>query len=78
MLSSKSMKNGLLRNLRGKRDGKEGGTRRKEGRGGTRDGEEGGTGRKLGWGGRRNEKSEKKMKNEKVAKGGIIGLAGPC
>ena len=51
MLSSKSMKNGLLRILndldsagRGeKRDEEEGGTRRKEGRGGRKDGEEGGT-----------------------------------
>ena len=40
--------------------------------------------RKEGRGGRRNEESEKmkkllkKMKNEKVAKGRIIGLAGPC
>ena len=50
-LSSKSMKNDLLRILsdldsagRGrKRDEEEGGTRSKEGRGGRRDGEEGGT-----------------------------------
>ena len=41
-------------------------------------------GRKEGRGGRRDEESEKmkkllrKMKNEKVAKGRIIGLAGPC
>ena len=54
MLSSKSMKNELLRILndldsagRGKkRDEEEGGTRRKEGRGGRRDREEGGTRRK--------------------------------
>ena len=51
MLSSKLMKNGLLRVLndldsagRGKkRDEEEGGMRRKEGQGGRRDGEEGGT-----------------------------------
>ena len=60
------------------------GTRRKEGRGGRRDEEEGRTGRKEGRGGRReeeskrNEKVAKKMKNEEVAKGRIIGLAGPC
>ena len=35
------------------------------------------TRRKEGQGGRRDEESEK-MKNEKVAKGRIIGLAGPC
>ena len=41
-------------------------------------------GRKEGRGGRRDEESEKmkkllkKMRNEKVAKGRIIGLAGPC
>ena len=70
MLSSKSMKNGLLRILndldsagRGKkRDEEEGGTRRKEGRGGRRYGEEGGTGRKEGRGGRRDEESEKMKK----------------
>ena len=56
----------------------------KEGRGGRKDEEEGGTGRKEGRGGRRGEESEKmknllkEMKNEKVAKGRIIGLAGPC
>ena len=33
--------------------------------------------RKEGRGGMRDEESEK-MKNEKVAKGRIIGLAGPC
>ena len=69
------MKNLLLRILndldsaeRGRRRGdeEEGGTGRKEGRGGRRDGEKGGTRR------------VKKMKNEKVAKGRIIGLAGPC
>ena len=55
----------------------EGGTRRKEERGGRRNEEEGGT---RG----RDEESEKmkklfkKMKNEKVAKGRVIGLAGPC
>ena len=56
MLSSKSMKNGLLRVLndldsagRGKkRDEEEGGMRRKEGRGRRRDEEEGGMGRKEG------------------------------
>ena len=79
MLLSKSMENGLLQTLndvdsngRGKkRDKKERGTGRKEGQGGRRDGEE------LG---RRDEEREKikKMKNEKVAKGCIIGLAGPC
>ena len=47
-------------------------TRWKEGRGG------GGRYAKEGQGGRRDEESEKKMKNEKVAKGRIIGLAGPC
>ena len=92
MLSSKSMKNGLLRILndldsagRGKkRDKEEGWTRRKEGQGGRRDEEQGGTRRKEVRGGRRDEESEKmkkllkKMKNEKVAKGHIIGLAGPC
>ena len=58
--------------------------RRKEGRGGKRNEEEGGTGRKEGRGGRRDEKSKKmkklfkKMKNERVAKERIIGLAGPC
>merc|ERR1712237_71361 len=86
MLSSKSMKNGLLRILndldsagRGKkRDKEEGGARRKEGQGGRMDR------RKEGRGGRTDEESEKmkkllkKMKNEKVAKGRIIGLAGPC
>ena len=58
MLSSKSMKNGLLRVLndlnsagRGKKgDEEEVGTRRKEGRGGGRDEEEGGTGWKEGRG----------------------------
>ena len=49
--------------------------RKKEGSGGRRDEEEGGTRRKEGWGGRRDEVS-KKMKNEKVAKGRIMGLAG--
>ena len=39
--------------------------------------EEGGTMRKEGRGGRRDEEIEK-MKNKKVAKGRIIGLAGPC
>ena len=60
MLSSKSMKNGLLRILNDldsaglgrKRDEKEGGTRRKEGRGGRMDEEEGAT---------------KRVKNDKVA-----------
>ena len=92
MLSSKLMKNRLLRTLNdldsagrgGRRGEEEGGTRRKEGQGGRRVEEVGGTGRKEGRGGRRNEESEKmknlfkKMKNEKVAKGRIIGLAGPC
>ena len=41
------------------------------------DEEEGGTGRKEGRGERKNENVVKKMKNEKVAKGRIIGLAGP-
>ncbi len=50
-------------------DGEKRGTRKKEGRGGRRDDEEGGTGRKEGRGER---------KNKKVAKGRIIGLAGPC
>ena len=71
------MKNGPLRILndldsagRGKkRDEEEGGTKRSE--------EEGGSRRKEERGGRRDEESEKK-KNEKVAKGRIIGLAGPC
>ena len=46
------------------------------------DEEEGGTRRKEGRGGRRDEELKRKvvekMKNEKVAKGRIIGLAGPC
>ena len=48
-----------------------------------RDEEEGGTRRNEGRGGRRDEESEKmkklfkKMKNEKVAEGRIIGLTGP-
>ena len=50
--------------------------RRKEGRGGKRNEEEGGSRRKEGRGGRRDEESEK-MKNEKVAKGRINGLAWP-
>ena len=56
----------------------------KQGRGGRSDEEEGGTRREEGRGGRRDEESEtmkklfEKMKNEKVAKGRIIGLAGPC
>ena len=70
MLSSKSMKNGLLRILndldiagRGrKRDEKEGGTRRKEGRGERRDEEEGRTRRKERRGGRSDEESEKMKK----------------
>ena len=64
MLSSKSMKNGLLRILndldsagRGKkRDEEEEMTRRKEERGGRRDEEEGGKRRKKGRGGRTNKK----------------------
>ena len=52
----------------GRRDEEAGGTKRKEGRGGRRDGEEGGT---------RRVKMKKLLKrNEKVAKGRIIGLAG--
>ena len=62
------MKNGLLRILNDLDSA---------GRGGRRDEEEGGTRRKEGRGGRRDEESEK-MKNEKVDKGRIIGLAGPC
>ena len=68
MLSSKSLKNGLLRILndldcagRGKKRDEEGGTR--------------------GWSdevSEKNEKNNRKMKNEEVAKGRIIGLAGPC
>ena len=56
------------------------GTRRKQGRGGGRNKEEGGTRRKESQGGKRGMESEimKKLKNEKVAKGCIIGLAGPC
>ena len=74
MLSSKSMKNGLLRILNNLDSA---------GQGVMRDKEEGGTGRKEGRGGRRDEergekKLLKKKKNEKVAKGPIIGLAGPC
>ena len=55
------------------------------GRVGKRDEEEGGMRRnKEGRGGKRDEKSEKmkklfkNIKNEKVAEGSIIGLAGPC
>ncbi len=68
LLSSKSLKNGLLRILndldsagRGKKRDEEGGTR--------------------GWRdevSEKNEKNNRKMKNEEVAKGHIIGLAGPC
>ena len=43
--------------------------RKKEGRGGRRD-EEAGEGRR--------DKESEKMKKEKVARGRIIGLAGPC
>ena len=86
MLSSKSMKNRLLRILndldsagRGKkRDVEEGGTRRKEEWGGRRVEDEGGAGRKEGRGEWKKEKAVTKMKNEKVAKGRIIGLAGTC
>ena len=60
------MKNGLLRILNDLDS---------VGRGGRRDEEEGGTGGKKRV---KNEKVVKKMKNEKVAKGRIIGLAGPC
>ena len=67
MLLSKSLKNGLLRILNDL-DSARRGKKREEG-GGMR--------------GRRDEESEKtkkllKMKNEKVAKGRIIGLSGPC
>ena len=67
MLSSKSLKNGLLRILN---------VLDSAGRGKKRD-EEAET-RKVGQGELKNEKVAKKMKNEKVAKGRIIGLAGPC
>ena len=73
-LSSKSMKNGLLRIQSDSHSA---------GRGRERNKEEVGTRRKEGQGGN-NEESEKKenvvkkMKNEKVAKGRTIGLAGPC
>ena len=50
-----------------RRDEEEGGTKRKEGRGGIRDEES-----------EKMKKLLKKMKNEKVAKGRIIGLAGLC
>ncbi len=53
----------------GRRDKEEGRTRRKEVQGGRRDEEEGG---------RSEKKLKKLLKNEKVAKGCIIGLAGPC
>ena len=59
-------------------DEEEGGTRRKDVRGGRRDGEEGGMGRKEGRGGRREKESKemkkivKKRKNEKVARGRIV------
>ena len=80
-INEKSMKNGLLLILndldnagRGRtRDEKEGGMRRKEGRGGKREEEEGGT-RRV----KKMNKLLKIMKNEKVAKGRIIGLVGPC
>ena len=74
MLLSKLMKNGLLRILNDLDSARRGKKRDKERR---RDNEDGGTGREEGRGGRRDEESEK-MKNEKVAKGRIIGLAGPC
>ena len=69
MLSSKSMKNGLLRILndldsagRGeRRDEEEGGTRWKEERGGRRNEEEGGTTRKE-------EQGTRRVDNGKVAK----------
>ena len=76
MLSSKSMKNQLVRSLN---DLDSAGRGKKEGRGGRREG--GGDG---GRGAGRDKESEKmkkllkKMKNGKVAKGRIIGLAGPC
>ena len=86
MLSSKSMKNGLIRILNdldsagrgGRRNEEKGGTRRKEGRGGRRNEEERGTRGTRDEESEKNEKVAKKMKNEKVAKGRIIGLAGPC
>ena len=63
MLSSKSMKNGLLRILNAIDSAGQGKKRdEKEGRGGRGDGEEGGTGRKEGRGGRRHEDSEKVVK----------------
>ena len=73
MLSSKSMKNGLLRILNdldsagrgGRRDKEEGGTRRKEGRGGRRDEEEGGTRRNEDRGGRRDEEEGGKRRVKK-------------
>ncbi len=43
-----------------------------------RDEEEGGTRRKEGQESEKMKKLLKKMKDEKVAKGRIIGLAGPC
>ena len=80
MLSSKSVKNGLLRILNdldsagrgGRRDKEERGTRREEGGGGWRNGEEGGTGRKEERGGRRDEEREKMKKfKEKMTKGKV-------
>ena len=49
-----------------------------EGRGAMRHEEEGGRGGRRDEESEKNEKVVKKMKNEKVAKGRIIGLAGPC
>ena len=54
-------------------DEEERGMRRKEGRGGRSDEEKGAT-RRV----KKRKSCKKKMKNEKVAKGRNIGLAGPC
>ena len=75
------MKNELLRILN---DLNSAGRVKNEGQGGSKDEEEGGTRRKEARVGRRDEENEKmnkllkRMKNEKVAEGRIIGLAGPC
>ena len=84
MLSSKSMKNGLLRILNDLDSAGRSSLFFRRRRGGRRDEEVGRMGRKEAQEGRMDEESEKmkkllkKMKNEKVAKGRIIGLAGPC
>ena len=62
MLSSKSMKNRLLRILNDLDSAGRGGRRDEEERGGRRNGEKGGTRRREGWGGRREEESEKMKK----------------